>query len=130
MSMVLSETKFYIEHGHHGTVYAERYGINGTICMDGWDDTDADVICRENGYIGGVVFGGQLTYIRNDPIWFTKVSCTNETSFSDCPMSTNVPVTCSLNLKLAGVLCHNRTGMIFHFLNYLCYLVKKRKIID
>ena len=81
--------------------------------MDGWDDADADVICRENGYKGGVVLGGPLIYFRHDPIWFTKVSCSDERSFADCPMSTDVPVTCSMNLKAAGVLCYNGTGMGF-----------------
>ena len=102
--------KFHIQHGYHGLVYAERYGVNGTICKDGWDDADAAVICLENGYKGGVVLGVPEMYFRPNPVWFTNVSCTNESSFVECPMSADVPVSCTLSLAAAGVLCYNGSG--------------------
>ena len=102
--------KFYIQHGYHGLVYAERYGVKGTICADGWDNADAAVICRENGYKGGVVLGGPEMYFRSDPVWFTNVSCTNESAFADCPMSGDVSVSCAMSLTAARVLCYNGSG--------------------
>jgi len=36
--------------------------MNGIICPDGWDKTDADVLCRQIGYSGGgVAFGPQYS---------------------------------------------------------------------
>ena len=78
--------------------------------MDGWDNADAAVICQENGYKGGVILGGPEINFRHDPVWFTNVSCTNESSFSECPMSANVSISCTMSLKAAGVLCYNGSG--------------------
>ena len=33
-----------------GRVVVSHRGMNGTICSEGWDDNDATVVCRMNGY--------------------------------------------------------------------------------
>jgi len=44
------------------TVVVEKHGMNGTICAEGWDNKDADVLCRQLGYTGGgVSFGPQYS---------------------------------------------------------------------
>ncbi|KAL4227453.1 CD5 molecule-like [Mactra antiquata] len=106
-STLKPNTKFYIENIKHGQVIVEQYGINGTICDLGWDDIDADTLCKYKGYKGGVALGVPEIYTRTQTVWFTQVDCdTNSTSFLDCPMNDNVPVDCTMSLKTAGVLCH------------------------
>jgi len=41
-----SDTKIFIENGNSGRVIVQQFGINGTICADGWNDIDASVVCR------------------------------------------------------------------------------------
>ena len=37
-----------------GLVKVTRYGIVGKVCSTFWDDNAANVVCRENGFKGGV----------------------------------------------------------------------------
>ena len=85
--------------------------MNGTICASGWDDTDADVLCRSKGFKGGVVLGVPEIYTRTAPIWFTDVDCTGrENDLSECEKNDTVTIDCSMSLKAAGVLCYKTSG--------------------
>ena len=107
------DTKIHIRNGYHGLVTVEQHGINGTICADGWDDTDATVVCRQNGYAGGVVLGVQEIYSRSQPIWFTNFTCSGkEKKLQDCVKEENVSINCSVSLKAAGVLCYKSKGLL------------------
>lgn len=110
--------QFVIEHGYYGLVIAQLFGMNGTICADGWDDVDASVLCRENGYRDGVVLGVPEIYQRTSPIWFTNFKCQgNEASLAGCETNESVPITCSMSLKAAGVICYNTTGVKVQLVN-------------
>lgn len=107
-----SEKKFYISDGYHGSVIVEQYGMNGTVCMEDWDDSDANATCHMIGYKGGVVFGPQEVYSRSMPVWYTQFNCTgSEGSLADCPSSPHVSLNCVRSIKNAGVLCYNTTGI-------------------
>ncbi|XP_053406028.1 deleted in malignant brain tumors 1 protein-like isoform X2 [Mercenaria mercenaria] len=113
-----AETEYIIEGVSHGLVIAQQYGMNGTICADDWDDTDADVLCRSKGFKGGVVLGVPEIYTRTAPIWFTDVHCTGkEKDFSECDKNESVPIECSMSLKAAGVLCYKNTGVRLKLVN-------------
>ena len=58
----------------------------GTICRDGWDILDTDVVCRELGYKYSIkTLRREHVPKGTGPIWLSKVSCTgNENHFSDC----------------------------------------------
>ena len=58
----------------------------GTICRDGWEMQDTDVVCRELGFNYSIKTIARGRVPRGTGrIWLSKVSCTgNENHFSDC----------------------------------------------
>jgi len=64
-------------------------GVWGTVCHDLWDINDAQVICRQLGFVGAL----QATFIGSfgqgtGTIWLDNVQCRgNETRIENCPNS-------------------------------------------
>ncbi len=79
-------------------------GAWGTVCDDGWDVSDADVVCRQLGYVGAAEaiesFGG-----GEDPIWLDDVECVgDEDGLASCPASPRGQHNCGHG-EDAGVRC-------------------------
>lgn len=106
---------------HTGAVYVKDPSINddnmGTICFDGFGNTEAMVVCRELGFEGGDVFTatfGDLMYsvvIANLTCIGTEFSilkCNYTTSmyYSNCPSNQYASVKCYDNTL------ENETGKI------------------
>ena len=95
-----------------GRVEIQYQGIWGTICDDGWDDTDATVVCKELNFLNGIAtnetqFGSGAT----GPVWLRQVNCTgSESKLSHCmhPGAGNIG-NCS-HIQDVGVKC-NPHGM-------------------
>ena len=91
----------------------------GTVCDDGWDDTDAGVVCRQLGFgssgtaIGSAGFGQGL-----GPIWLDSVTCTgSESILASCGhLGINVTRSCS-HTEDAGVRCSGMQGKIFMYVS-------------
>ncbi|KAK3606288.1 hypothetical protein CHS0354_037964 [Potamilus streckersoni] len=112
---VVYETKFLISNFKNGYVYIQQYGTNATICRHGWDNDDASVICKENGYKGGVVLGTpKLSSVyKQDPVWASDFRCTRALArLSDCEYSKDVSSDCLMDSTSAGVLCYTHYEII------------------
>jgi len=82
------------------------------VCDDGWDDTDAGVVCRQLGYgSSGTAVGSAGFGQGSGLIWLDGVSCIgNETSLPECGhLGINVTRSCS-HANDAGVRCSELQG--------------------
>ncbi|XP_041473168.1 deleted in malignant brain tumors 1 protein-like isoform X2 [Lytechinus variegatus] len=90
---------------YEGRVEILRNVIWGTVCDDGWDITDANVVCRELGF-GSAKRAVPASYFGSrsyGSIHMDNVACTgSEQSLIDCPHETTHD--CS-HLEDAGVIC-------------------------
>ena len=59
----------------------------GTVCDDEWDLNDAQVVCRELGYVKAIAALQSAYYgYGSGQIWLDNVNCVgNEVTISDCP---------------------------------------------
>ncbi|XP_051546810.1 deleted in malignant brain tumors 1 protein-like [Myxocyprinus asiaticus] len=88
----------------------------GTVCDNGWDLSDAAVVCREMG-CGDVkgtksgAFFGQGT----GPVWLSDLQCVNtEYSIRDCHSEGRGEDNCG-HEKDAGVICNSKTKLVDGF---------------
>ncbi|XP_019618907.1 PREDICTED: scavenger receptor cysteine-rich type 1 protein M130-like [Branchiostoma belcheri] len=77
----------------------------GTVCDDGFDDRDAQVVCRQLGYRGGVATVGGVYPEGTGDIWLEDLYCDgNESSVADCGITKWGDHDCS-HKEDAGVIC-------------------------
>ena len=78
----------------------------GTVCDDGWDDTDAGVVCRQLGLGSSGVALGSAQYGQGaGSIWLSRLSCFgNESSLLDCGQLSVGTKTCT-HSNDASVVC-------------------------
>ena len=87
----------------------------GTVCDDGWDDTDAGVVCRQLG------FGLSGTAIRgiqhSGKVFLDNVTCTGlETTLARCAHY-GINITKNYNtLGAAGVNCRKTQGTYIQYI--------------
>ena len=89
------------------------YSEWGTVCDDGWDDTDAGVVCRQLGFgSSGTVVGSADFGQGSGSIWLDSVTCTgNESTLSSCGhLGVGITRSCD-HSKDAGVICSGEQGI-------------------
>ncbi|XP_050402747.2 scavenger receptor cysteine-rich type 1 protein M160 isoform X1 [Patella vulgata] len=89
------------------------YGINGTVCSDGWGDEEANVVCKQAGFRSGIALGQSTSYYysaKTTPSLLSGFNCTGrEYNLQSCPVSTVIPTSCAPYRKrsAAKVYCFN-----------------------
>ena len=79
----------------------------GTVCDDGWDDTDAGVVCRQLGLgSSGTAIGSAGFGQGSGPIWLNYVTCVgNESTLTSCGhLGVDITIGC-YHSEDAGVSC-------------------------
>ena len=80
-----------------------------TICNDGWDIRDADVVCRQLGYPRAIaaVSDSNVFGMGEGRILLSDVNCLgNESMILSCPRSARSDITVNCNhMEDAGVYC-------------------------
>uniref|UniRef100_A0A673M8Z4 Galectin-3-binding protein A-like n=1 Tax=Sinocyclocheilus rhinocerous TaxID=307959 RepID=A0A673M8Z4_9TELE len=92
-----------------GRVEVYHDGQWGTVCDDGWELAEAQVVCRQLGFPGAisVTTGGQY---GSGPIWLDDMNCKgSESSLSECSFKGWGVTDCS-HKEDAGVVCTNITS--------------------
>ncbi|XP_051748220.1 deleted in malignant brain tumors 1 protein-like, partial [Ctenopharyngodon idella] len=96
-----------------GRVEVHYNGIWGTVCDNGWDLSDAAVVCREVG-CGDVIEPKNAAYFGqgSGPAWLSDLQCSNtESSLRDCKSSGWGKGGCG-HEKDAGVICQDKVRLV------------------
>ena len=98
---------------NEGRVEVNYNGEWGTVCDDGWDDTDAGIVCRQLGFGSyGSSYGGALFSQGSGPIWLDNIACIGtESTIASCGhLGFNITRYCN-HYEDAGVKCYGGQGM-------------------
>ena len=83
----------------------------GTVCDDGWDINDANVVCQQLGYSRATFALGMAAFGEGSgPVYYDKVACTGtEARLADCPHPGIGSQSCGHD-EDAGVVCYVTPG--------------------
>ena len=98
----------------------------GTVCDDGWDDTDAGVVCRQLGFgSSGTAIGSASFGQGSGPIFLDDVSCGGtEIILARCGhLGINITRSCS-HAEDAGVRCSGPLSDYTYNITYMHMYIK------
>ena len=106
---------------NEGRVEVNYNGEWGTVCDDGWDDTDAGVVCRQLGFgSSGTAIGAAGFGQGSGSIWLGGVACSgNEPNIMNCGRLSLNTTSCS-HSNDAGVKCIQSKGTYLYTCTFLC----------
>ena len=100
---------------YEGRVEVYYNGEWGTVCDDGWDFYNAQVVCRELGFVQAISASGHAFYGRGSGrIWLDNVNCFGtEITIGDCSHNGWGVEDCS-HIEDAGVECSGNLNFSSH----------------
>ncbi|XP_067280213.1 galectin-3-binding protein A-like [Pseudorasbora parva] len=100
------------DHPSSGRVEIYHDGQWGTVCDDGWDLAEGQVVCRQMGFLGAIsVTAGGQNGEGSGPIWLDDMNCKgSESSLSECSFNGWGVTDCS-HKEDAGVICQTGTNI-------------------
>ena len=108
---------------NEGRVELDYNSAWGTVCDDGWDDTDAGVVCRQLGFgSSGTAIGSAGFGQGSGSIWLDSVTCTgSESSLTSCGhLGVGITRSCS-HSEDAGVRCYGtQSKLLVNFDHFKC----------
>ncbi|XP_059360802.1 deleted in malignant brain tumors 1 protein [Carassius carassius] len=113
---VICNPSLRLINGHNscfGRVEVLFNGIWGTVCDDGWDASDAAVVCREMG-CGDVIEAKSAAYFDqgSGPVWISDLQCSDTDSrLRGCKSGGWGRGTCG-HEKDAGVICEDNVRLV------------------
>jgi len=96
---------------NEGRVEVNYNGEWGTVCDDGWNTIDADVVCRQLGF-GRIYFSKIYFGQGSGPIWLNHVLCIgNESTLASCShLGVGITRSCGHHEDV-GVRCYGGQGI-------------------
>ena len=101
---------------NEGRVEVNYGGEWGTVCDDGWDNTDARVVCRQLGFVSSAIpYGSAYFGQGSGPIILANVTCTgSELTLARCRhLGIGITRSCT-HSQDAGVSCYYYQGYIYY----------------
>ncbi len=131
--MRLDEDK--LSGAYFGVIEVKLKGMWGRACINDWGVKEANVTCRQLGFIGGVPY---LHISANDkPILMSNISCLgSESSLFNCNYTMfGDPEICHHGNTEAGVMCYSNYSKLlivssFHAVNLSLHFININKSID
>ena len=116
----------YDDNYEHGLPVVRHMGLEGYICANGFDHKDAQVVCKESGYAGGISYDSydHQSGITSRLHWLSNVDCNGDESFLiRCNgLDWGNMTGCNVHVQ-AAVFCYRQTGLSSAFLVLFPYII-------